>query len=113
MRPGHYTLTAPAVHRLALDHVQRFLRLGDHGPKCTAAVLLGVLFWAAARLASLAAACFALRKAPSDSACRSALLATLPEFHQLQLRLNRALQGGLPKILLGRQHVAIDLVLLP
>lgn len=114
MRRCHYTITARQVHALAADRVQRYLRLGDHGPKCSAAVVLTVLFWAAARLTSLAAACAALREAPSDQALRNALLATLPHFHELQRRLNRALAGGRPKVLRRRpQLLALDLTLLP
>jgi Transposase DDE domain len=115
MRPRHYTLTAAYVHTLARNHAQHYLRLADHGPKTTAGVLFTILFWAAARLASLAAACASLRKAPSDQAVRDALLATLPDFHELQRRLHRALQGGLPKTLGRRRgvHLALDLVLIP
>jgi hypothetical protein len=114
MRQCHYTITAPQVHSLARDHAQRYLRLKDHGPKTTAPVLFALLFWAAARLASIAAACAALRAAPSDQAVRDALAATLPAFAELQRRLNRALRGGLPAPLLRKaQRVAIDLFLLP
>jgi putative transposase len=114
MRHCHYTIASRQVHRRAADVVQGALRLRDHGPKCTAPVVLTVLFWAAARMASLAAACAALRDAPSDQAVRNALLATLPDFARLQRALNRALVGGLPRVL--RRHgqcIAIDLTLLP
>jgi Transposase DDE domain len=114
MRQPHYTVTAAQVQQHARDHAQHYLRLPDHGPKTKAPVLLALLFWAAARLASLAAACKALRDAPCDQAVRDALLATLPDFHELQRRLNRALAGGVPKALRRRkQRVAIDLTLLP
>jgi putative transposase len=93
---------------------QQHLRLRDHGPKCQAVVLLTLLFYAAARQTSLAAACGCLSEAPSDTAVRTALLATLPEIHQLQRRLNRTLQGDLPRGLRRRrQPLAIDLTLLP
>jgi hypothetical protein len=114
MRSCHYTIASPQVHGRAFDLLQGALRLRDHGPKCTAPVVLAVLFWAAARMTSLAAACAALSDAPCDQAIRNALLATLPDFAQLQGALNRALAGGLPQVLLGRsQFVAIDLTLLP
>jgi putative transposase len=110
----HYTITAPQVQQLAIAHVQRHLRLADHGPKTKASVLFALLFWAAARLTSLAAACKALTRAPSDQAARDALGATLPEFAELQRRLNAALRGGLPKPLRRRkQRVALDLHLQP
>jgi putative transposase len=114
MRRCHYTITSRQVHQHAVDRVQTYLRLGDHGPKCSAAVVLAVLFWAAARITSLAAACAALGGAPCDQAVRDALLATLPVFAELQRRLNQALAGGLPQVLRRRaQYVAIDLTLLP
>jgi hypothetical protein len=114
MRSCHYTIASRQVHDCAFARLQGALRLRDHGPKCTVPVVLAVLFWAAARMTSLAAACAALSDAPSDQAVRDALLATLPAFAQLQACLNRALAGGLPKVLRGRgQYVAIDVNLQP
>jgi hypothetical protein len=114
MRQRQYTLTAHDVQRHAGHVVHQHLKLQDHGPKCTARTLLHVLFYAAARLLSLAAACAALRDAPSDQAVRDALLATLPDFLELQRRINRALVGDLPKALRRRrQPLALDLVLIP
>ena len=114
MRQGQYTITSRDVYEHAAGFCQQHLRLKDHGPKCTAGVLLTVLFYACARISSLAAACRALRDAPSDTAARNALLATLPRIHELQRRLNRALQGDLPKALRRRrQPLAIDLTLVP
>ena len=97
MRQHHYTVTPAAVRAHAQLLCQKHLRLQDHGPKCTAGILWAVLFYAAARITSLAAACAALRDAPSDSAAHDALLATLPTTAELQRRVNRALQGDLPK----------------
>src|SRR5262249_32523886 len=65
MRQSHYTLTPAAVRAHAQLLCQRHLRLRDHGPKCTAGVLWALLFYAAARICSLAAACRSLRDAPS------------------------------------------------
>src|SRR6516162_3143110 len=114
MRTGHYTLTPAAVRAHAQRLCQKHLRLADHGPKCTAGLLWAVLFYAASRIASVAAACKALRRAPSDTAVHDALLATLPETHELQRRVNRALQGDLPQALRRRrQPLAIDLTLIP
>jgi Transposase DDE domain len=114
MRQGQYTITSRDVYEHAAGFCQRHLRLKDHGPKCTASVLLTVLFYACARITSLAAACSALRDAPSDTAARNALLATLPRINELQRRLNRALRGDLPKALRRRrQPLAIDLTLVP
>jgi len=114
MRSCHYTITPNDVQHRALDVLQAALRLADHGPKCTARAVLTVLAWAAACGRSIAAACAALRQAPSDQAVRNALLATLPEYARLQAQLNQALADGLPKVLRGRKaDVAIDLTLLP
>jgi hypothetical protein len=114
MRQRHYTLTPAAVRAHAQRLCQKHLRLHDHGPKCTAGVLWAVLFYAASRLSSVAAACAALRRAPSDSAVYQALLATLPQAAELQRRVNRALQGDMPRALRRRrQPLAIDLVLNP
>jgi Transposase DDE domain len=114
MRRPQYTITSRAIHEHAATLCQKHLRLKDHGPKCTAFTLLTLLFYAAARLTSMAAVCASLAQAPSDTAVRTALLATLPEINELQRRLNRGLQGDLPKALRRRrQPLAIDLTLLP
>ena len=114
MRQSHSTLTPAAVRAHTQFLCQKHLRLQGHGPKCTAGLLWAVLLYAASRITSLAAACASLRDAPSDSACHDALLATLPELAELQRRVNRALQGDLPRCLRRRrQPLAIDLHLVP
>jgi hypothetical protein len=114
MRQSHYTLTPAAVRAHAQVLCQKHLRLADHGPKCTGGMLWAILFYAASRIASIAAACGALLRAPGDTAVHDALLATLPEVNELQRRVNRALQGDLPKALRRRpQPLAIDLHLVP
>jgi len=114
MRQRKYTLTPAHVQTHTTYCLQKHLRLADHGPKCTADTLWTVLCYAGSRIISLAAACAALRDAPSDTAAHDALLATLPPFAQLQQRLNRALQGDLPQALRRRrQPLAIDLTLIP
>jgi hypothetical protein len=113
MRRPQYTITSRAIHDHAAALCQKHLRLKDHGPKCTALTLLTLLCYAAARTASLAAACGALSQAPSDTATRTALLASLPAIDELRRRLSRALQGDLPKALRRRrQPLATDLTLL-
>ena len=84
MRPKNFTLTAPQVHRCAAVVLQDHLKLGDHGPKCRASLLFTLLLYAAARITSLSDACKTLRDAPSDEAARLALIATLPDFAELQ-----------------------------
>ena len=114
MRQRQYTLTPAHVHAHVRVRLQKYLHLTDHGPRCAADTLWTVLCYAASRIISLAAACAALRDAPSDTAAHDALLATLPDYAQLQRRLNRALQGDLPHALRRRrQPLAIDLVLIP
>ena len=114
MRHKQYTITSRHVHERACRLIQQRVRLADHGRKCKASVLWAVLFYAASRISSLAAACAALRDAPSDTAVHDALLATLPAFAELQRRVNRALQGDLPRALRRRrQPLAVDLTLIP
>jgi hypothetical protein len=114
MRQRHYTLTPAHVRAHAQTLCQKHLRLADHGPKCTAGMLWAILFYAASRIVSLAAACASLKRAPSDAAAHDALLATLPALAELQRRVNRALQGDLPRCLRRRrQPLAIDLHLIP
>ena len=94
--------------------MRRFLGLVDCSRKCTVDVLLHVLFYAASRLISICAAGQRLANAPSDSTVFNALLATLPEYVELQRRVNRALAGHIPKALRRRrQRLAIDLTLIP
>jgi putative transposase len=114
MRTAQYTVTPKDVQAHAAHLCQRHLRLKDHGPKTPAATLLAILCYAAARITSLGAACKALLHAPGYQAAHDALLATLPKISELQRRLNRALQGDLPRALRRRrQPIAIDLHLVP
>lgn len=114
MRQSHFTLTGKDVQEHAGQLLQRFLGLVDFGRKCKVEVVLHVLFYAASRLMSICAACQRLTEAPCDSALFKALLATLPEYAELQRRVNRALSGSLPKALRRRrQRLAIDLTLIP
>lgn len=114
MHTTYFTVAPGDVQAHAQFVLHHHLRLKDHGPKCTADVLWTVLLYAAARIASLAAACVALRDAPSDTAAHDALLAGLPAFAELQRRLNRALHGDLPRCLRRRrQPLALDLTLIP
>src|SRR5947199_5553769 len=114
MRSTNFTLTSRQVHRCAAAILQDHLQLPDHGPKCRAGPLLTLLFYAAALLTSLSDACKSLRDAPSDEAARLALIATLPDFAELQRRLNAALAGNLPRALRrSPQRLAADLVLIP
>jgi putative transposase len=114
MRQRQYTLTRDQVHAHASRLVLAHVGLRDVGRRCTAVVVVQVLFAACARLCSLFAICGRLRDAPCDESVRQALLATLPGYAELQRRLNRALQGDLPRALRRRRYdVAIDLFLIP
>jgi hypothetical protein len=114
MRTPQYTVTPRDIQAHTAHLCQRHLRLRDHGPTCTAGMLLTVLCYAAARITSLTAACKALVAAPCYQAAHDALLATLPPIPELQRRLNRAFQADLPKALRRRpQPLAIDLHLVP
>jgi Transposase DDE domain len=114
MRTYHYTLTPAKIRAHAQGLCQKHLRFKDHGPVCTSGRLWAVLFYAASRLISIAAACASLREAPSDTAFHDALAASLPKTATLQRRINRALQGDLPSSLRRhRQPIAIDLTLIP
>src|SRR5512133_454087 len=114
MRPNHHTLDRNQVHRFAAQHLQAHLQFRDYKRKTTANVLWSLLLAAAARITSLSDACQRLGDAPSDETARQALLATLPDYAELQRRLNAALAGHLPKALRRRpQRLAIDLTLIP
>ena len=114
MRKAQYILSCQEVQEHASGLIQRYLRLPDFSAKCSAAVLVHVLFAAAGRLVSIFAACTQLRRTPSEETVRQALLTTLPNYVELQRRVNRALVGDLPKALRQRRQVlALDLHLVP
>lgn len=103
------------VHRWALEWLMQAKLVGDHGWKCTAAVVLNVLLRAAARSISISAACRDLASAPSDQAVMTAVEEGLPKtLSVLERRLNEALTGQLPRRLRRRRwEVAIDWHLTP
>ena len=115
MSPRNSTLTAPQVHRCAAVILQDHLEFGDHGPKCRASMLF-TLFAVRGRSDHVALRCLPEPCATPrpDEAARLALIATLPNFAELQRRLNAALAGNLPRSLRrSPQRVAADLVLIP
>lgn len=104
------SISTSEVHEYAASLIQRYVKLRDFGKQCTSSVMITVLFYAAARITSISDACACLRRAPSDETFRQALLATLPQWAELQRRLNRALSADLPKGLFKRsQKIAIDI----
>lgn len=113
-RKNHSNITAAEVYSQTAALVRNSIGIQDQGYRCTAKVILGVLFFAASRITSIFAACRNLDYAPTDQAIGYALLKTLPELHQLQRRINDALVAGLPRGLRRRpQCMAIDLTLIP
>jgi hypothetical protein len=107
---GLASISTAEVHEYAASLIQRYVKVRDFGNRCTSSVIITVLLYAAARIVSISNACARLSKAPSDETFRQALLATLPQWAELQRRLNRALSGDLPKGLFNRpQRIAIDI----
>jgi len=103
------SISTVEVHDYAASLLRRYVKVKDFGKQCTSSVIITVLFYAAARITSISDACARLCQAPSDETFRQALLATLPQWAELQRRLNRALSGDLPQGLLQRpQRIAID-----
>ena len=114
MRQGHYTVSRAAVQQRTVELLQKYLKFKDYGRICTIAVLWHILLAAAARITSIFDICQRLQNAPSDETVRKAILAGLPDYAELQRRVNRALAGSLPKALRRRrQPLACDLVLIP
>lgn len=114
MRSTHYTITPKDIYRYAASVLQPHLQWSDHGPKCTVTTLLQVMFYAAAQLCSIFAACSRLRDAPSDQAVRDALVALCPEAETLEQQLNASFAAQLPKAVKNRRwRLAIDLNLRP
>jgi len=112
--PKRFTLTAREVHNWALTSLRESLQLKDHGPKCTAKVVLSVLLFAASKVSSIAAACKLLSGAPTDQAVREALHEQLPDLEVLERRLNLSLCAHLPRRLTRQaRDIAIDLLLIP
>lgn len=118
MRKHHSTLRDKDVQEYATTLLRKHLGLNDYSRRTTVKVVFHVLFFAAAALTSIHAACQRLRGAPCDDTLLKALLATLPHFAELQRRVNRALAGSLPKALKNRKkrqrlRLAFDLTLIP
>lgn len=114
MYPSHYTITPKEIYRYAASVLQPHLQWQDHGPKCTVATLLKVLFYAAGQLCSLFAAGGRLCQTPCDQAVRDALAALCPEAQTVEQRLNASFAAQRPKgVNRHRWHLAIDLNLRP
>jgi hypothetical protein len=110
-----HTISSREVHAWALNWLLASNLLKDHGHLCTAAVVWSVVLRAAARMASIFAACRDLAEAPSDQAMFNALNDGLPKtLKVLERRLNEALTGHLSRGMRRRSwEVAIDWHLVP
>jgi hypothetical protein len=116
MRSGtNCTITSDNVYSWALECLLQAKLVKDHGWKCTAAAVLGIVLRAAARSISVSAACRDLAKGPSDQAVMTALEDGLPKtLSVLERRLNDALTDPAPRRLRRRKwQVAIDWHLSP
>ena len=60
-----YTITSREVHNRTASTVQQHLGLTDHGPKCTASLMMTILLYAASRITSVFDACQRLAAASS------------------------------------------------
>jgi hypothetical protein len=109
------SISAADVQGWALGWLLQAKLVKDHGPKCTAPMLLTIALRAAARCISIAAACRDLARAPSDQAVMTGLERGLPKtLSVLERRLNEALTNEVPRRLRRRSwQIAIDWHLLP
>jgi hypothetical protein len=109
------TISCRDVHTHAQNWFASALRLEDHGPQCTASVLLNILLLAVTGTKSLFAVCMNLWNAPTDQAVRNALRAQLPKRpRNLEKRLNDSLITHLPRRVKRRsRELAIDYHLVP
>jgi hypothetical protein len=99
MRSGkNCTITSGEVYSWGRECLLQAKLVKDHGWRCTAAVVLGIVLRAAARSISVSAACRDLAKGPSDQAMMTALEDGLPKtLSVLERRLNEALVAYLPR----------------
>jgi hypothetical protein len=109
------TIGSGEVYTWTQEHLLRAKLVKDHGPRCTAAVVSGIVLRAVAQSISVSAACRDLAHAPSDHAVLTALEEGLPKtLPVLERRLNEALTGDLPRNMRCRTwEVAIDWHLVP
>jgi hypothetical protein len=109
-----HELNGKGIQAHAVGVLRKNLKLRDHSDRCSAALVFTVLLAAAGQCTSIAAACYRLENAPSEQTIYNALQATLPDYTELERRINRGLRAHLPKRLRRRrQRLAIDLTLIP
>src|SRR5512132_3593341 len=98
MRKSVDPLTPARVYRYTVQAFQPHLQLRDTR-KGAGETILTVLFAAAARVSSLSDTCRLLRDVPDEHVVATALYDSLPASKVLQRRVQKALQGHLPKAL--------------
>ena len=118
MRSPATPLTSQQVYSVALDFLQPHFQLQSVFKRGRVAVTVTafylVLFLAASRLGSICAACRRLVHGPDEELLLKGLLACLPEYREVQNRVNAAFAAMLPRSLRrAKLRLAIDLVLIP
>jgi len=114
MRPPQHTLSAPEVQQLFADLLSPVLGRWPDTRRCTAAAVLAVLAYAAARITSVADACLRLVGAPDGDTVLGHLARQLGDPDGLDRRVRAALAGHLPRaVRRARGVVALDTTLIP
>src|SRR3972149_6391556 len=83
-----YNIRSREVHDHTAGTIQKHVGLADHGPKCTASVVISILLYAASGTPWVFAACQRLGAAPSDQAVQGAGGDPHPPIYETQRRLN-------------------------
>lgn len=109
------TITRGEVYSWSQECLLGAKLVKDHGWRCTAAAVAGIVLRAASCRMSISGACRDLVHAPSDQAVMTALEDGLPKtLAALENRVNEALTANLPRCLRKRAWpVAIDMHLSP
>jgi hypothetical protein len=111
----NHTITSGEVYSWTLELLLQAKLVKDHGWRCTAPVVLGIVLRAAGRCISVFAACRDLANGPCAQAVMDALSEGLPKtLPVLERRLNQALTDPLPQRMRRRAwELAIDWHLQP
>lgn len=114
MRPRQCTLTAAEVHQLVADLLTPVLGPWPAVRSCTAAAVVAVLAYAAARITSVCDACGRLADAPDSDTVLGHPARQLDDPDALDRRVRAALAATLPRaVRRGPARVAIDTTLIP
>ncbi len=114
MRPRQCTLTAAEVHQLFSDLLTPVLGPWPAVRTCTAAAVVAVLAYAAARITSVCDACGRLADAPDSDTVLGHLARQLDDPDVLDRRVRAALAATLPRaVRRAAARVAVDVTLIP